>query len=158
MKKILSGGLAVFAGVVSLPGRVSPALSYDIPAPDYRQDPRLERLYKFFGKGDCPATRYAHVFLEAADDYGLDWRLLPSLAFVETTGGKAAPYNNIFGWASGKARFHTPTAGIHTVGFRLAYSRLYRDKSVDEVLATYNPVPEYVQKVKSIMRRISPVE
>jgi len=158
MRKILTGGLAVFAGMVSLPSPVAPYLSHKVPAPDYRQDQRLERLRKFFAKSDCPAGNYAHVFLEAADDYGLDWRLLPSIAYLESGGGKAAAHNNIFGWDSGKAQFHSPTAVIHTVGYRLAYSPRYRDKNVDELLATYNPVPEYAQKVKSVMRRISPVE
>ena len=97
-------------------------------------------------------------FLEAADDYGLDWRLLPSISYIESSGGKAAPHNNLFGWDSGKAQFHSPTASIHTIGYRLAYSPRYRDKTVDELLATYNPVPEYVQKVKFVMRRISPAE
>ncbi len=158
MRKILSGSLAVFAGMVSLPAPVAPHLGHKVPAPDYRQDPRLVRLRNFFAKSDCPATRYAHIFLEAADDYGLDWRLLPSISYVESTGGKAAPHNNLFGWDSGKAQFHSPAASIHTIGYRLAYSPRYRDKSVDEVLATYNPMPEYVPKVKSVMRRISPVQ
>ena len=158
MKKLLTGGLAVFAGMVSLPVGGSPYLAHKVPAPDYRNDPRFERLKKFFLKADCPAWKYAHVFLEAADDYALDWRLLPSISFVESTGGKAARHNNLFGWASGKAQFPSPMASIHTVGFRLAYSGTYRDKNLDELLTAYNPVPEYAQKVKSVMRRIAPVE
>src|SRR5262249_47520200 len=125
---------------------------------DYRSDPRLSLLRKFFLKRDCPAWKYAHVFLEAADDYKLDWRLLPSISFVESTGGKAARNNNLFGWENGDASFHTPAAGIHRVGYRLAYSGLYKDKNLDELLVTYNPNEEYVQKVKAVMRRISPRE
>jgi len=83
---------------------------------------------------------------------------LPSLSFVESTGGKSARHNNLFGWDSGKAHFPSPVAGIHAVGYRLAYSDLYKDKKLDKLLATYNPNVEYGRKVKSIMRRIAPSE
>ena len=119
MRKVFSSGLAVFAGMVSLPAPVSPHLAHKVPAPDYRQDPRLERLRKFFVKTDCPASQYADVFLEAADDYGLDWRLLPSISYVESSGGKAAPHNNLFGWDSGRAQFHSPSAGKQSASRKL---------------------------------------
>jgi hypothetical protein len=74
---------------------------------------------------------------------------------VESTGGKAGRNNNIFGWDSGRAQFSTPASGIYTVGYRLAHSGLYRDKSLDEVLTTYNRDAAYGRKVKSVMRRIA---
>ena len=65
--------------------------SHVSPAPDYRRDPRLKSLRSFFDKANCPAWKYSAVFLEAADTYDLDWRLLPSISYVESTGGKSAP-------------------------------------------------------------------
>jgi len=141
--------------MVSIPIAEAPQGSAE-PVADYRGDPRLERLKSFFHKLDCPAQEYAYAFLEAADRYALDWRLLPSLSYIESSGGKAARNNNFFGWDSGRAQFSTPSAGIHEVGYRLAYSALYKDKDLDTLLATYNPVPEYAQRVKSVMRRIAP--
>jgi hypothetical protein len=44
------------------------------------------------------------------------------------------------------------------VGFRLATSDRYRDKKLDELLATYNSNEGYGQKVKFVMRRIAPAE
>ena len=162
MRKLFSHGLVVFAGMVSIPVAVTPGAGdsgrQSVPAPDYRQDPRFHSLRKFFEKFGCPAWEYAHVFLEAADDYNLDWRLLPSLSWVESTGGKAARNNNLFGWNSGRAYFPSPAAGIHTVGFRLAYSSRYKDKGLDDLLKTYNPNAEYAARVKSVMRRIAPSE
>ena len=76
---------------------------------------------------------------EAADHNALDWRLLPSLSYVESTGGKSARHNNLFGWDSGRAHFPSPIAGIHTVGYYLSHSDLYKDKALDKLLATYNP-------------------
>jgi hypothetical protein len=147
----------MFAGVVS-PVAISHRQANHVPPSDYRKDSRFEALRKFFVKGECPAQEYSAAFLEAADRYELDWRLLPSLSYVESTGGKQARNNNLFGWDSGRAQFSSPTEGIHQVGYRLAYSALYRDKDLDEVLATYNPSAEYAQKVKFIMRQIAAEE
>jgi hypothetical protein len=158
MKKLFSSGFAVFAGMVSLPAGMSLQQAQQIERPDYRHDPRLNRLQRFFGDADCPAEQYSNVFLEAADTYELDWRLLPSISYIESTGGKAAKNNNIFGWNSGRAEFSSPAAGIHAVGYRLAHSDLYRNKDTDGILATYNPNADYAARVKWVMRRISPSE
>ncbi len=158
MKRLISSGLFVFAGMVSVPS-VSPRLpetAADNPAPDYQKDPRLHSIRRFFERFHCPAWKYAAVFLEAADNYDLDWRLLPSISYIESTGGKAARNNNLFGW--GSASFASAAEGIHTVGYWLSHSELYRDKDLDELLATYNPDGEYAAKVKSVMQRISPSE
>jgi hypothetical protein len=155
MRKLFAGGLLVM-GVASLPVAVTPGKTPPPPVRDYNDDPRLHTLRSFFRRWECPAEQYCSAFLEAADMYQLDWRLLPSISFVESTGGKAAPHNNLFGWDSGRAQFPSPAAGIHAVGYQLSHSELYRAKSLDRLLATYNPNPDYVQLVKSIMRRIHP--
>lgn len=158
MIKAFASGMVMFAGMVSLPTGTSPVQTPAPPSPDYRNDPRFTTLSDFFHKSECPVEKYAAVFLEAADHYALDWRLLPSLSFVETTGGKSARHNNFFGWDSGRAQFASPAAAIHAVGYRLKHSSLYRNKKLDKLLAVYNPDAEYGQKVKSVMRRISPTE
>jgi hypothetical protein len=157
MRKLITGGLFV-AGMVFLPVSASLSQARRVEPSDYRNDPRLKTLRDFFRKFDCPAARYSEAFLEAADAYALDWRLLPSLSIVESSGGKSARNNNLFGWDSGRAHFPNPIAGIHAVGYRLAHSIQYRHKELDKVLATYNPNIEYAQRVKSVMRRISPSE
>jgi hypothetical protein len=154
VRKLLSSGLAMFAGVVSLP---APGLLHgDQKAPV--ADHRLARLQAFFGKSDCPAKAYSDDFLAAADRNDLDWRLLPSISYVESTGGKSARNNNLFGWDSGRAVFTTARQGIHEVGYRLTHSHLYRSKNLDQLLATYNPSGEYAQKVKSVMAQIAPAQ
>jgi len=156
MMRMISSGLFV-VGMATLPVTVS-SRQEPAPAPDYRSDPRFETLRTFFRNADCPAEKYAAAFLEASDRNELDWRLLPSLSFVESTGGKSARHNNLFGWDSGRAQFPSPVAGIHAVGYSLSHSDLYKDKELDELLATYNTNVEYGRKVKSVMRRIAPSE
>jgi len=158
MRRLLYSGLLTVTGVVHTPPPApvpnpNPVVAVS-PAAEYHNDPRLQALRRFFGKAGCSAKAYSHVFLEAADDYSLDWRLLPSISFVESTGGKQARNNNLFGWNSGNAKFSSPSAGIHAVGYSLANSRRYRHKKLDELLAIYNPDAEYARKVKSVMERI----
>lgn len=162
MRKLLSNGLVMFAGVVSLPSSLSHQhLAERVPqAPIERSmlDPRLETLKRYFGARSCPALAVADVFIQVADLYDLDWRLLPSISIVESTGGKAARNNNLFGWDAGRAEFSSLTAAIQQVAFTLANSNLYKNKDLDEVLETYNPDAEYARKVKSVMERIAPSE
>jgi len=143
---------------VSLPVAFSTRQSSAAPPPDYHNDPRFHALRKFFHQSLSPAEHLAAVFLEAADAYALDWRLLPSLSFVESGGGKAARNNNMFGWNSGRARFQSASAGIHTVGYHLSHEEAYRGKKLDTVLATYNPNADYGRTVKYVMRSIAPSE
>jgi hypothetical protein len=157
MLKILSTGF-VLAGVVCSPAPISRVQTTRTTPPDLRDDPRLKALRSFFTKAGCPAVHYSRVFLEAADYYKLDWRLLPSISFVESTGGKFARNNNFFGWDSGNAHFDNPVQGIHRVGYRLSHSSRYRSKDLDTLLASYNPNADYSAKVKSVMRRIAPAE
>ena len=156
MKKMLSSGL-VFAGMLSSPVAVTIAETPDA-ASEYRNDPRLESLNKFFQKGACPAQVFSADFLRVADQNNLDWRLLPSISMVESGGGRDARNNNLFGWNGGKAIFTSVRAGIHDVAARLGNSKIYRDKGVDEILRIYNPDANYPGVVKSVMRRISPFE
>lgn len=158
MRKLLSGGLAIFTGIVSLPAPGSLHAERTPPAKWRKIDSRLERLKAFFGKLDCPAKDYSGDFIAAAEIYSLDWRLLPSISYLESTGGKTAKNNNLFGWNCGRTGFTSAAAGIHEVGRRLSRSRLYRFKNLDQVLATYNPTEGYAQRVKNVMQRIAPAQ
>jgi hypothetical protein len=151
MRKLLTNGLVIFAGVVSLPATVSNPAQ---PRPDYGKDPRLALLRNFFRDYDCPAVVYSEEFLKAADAHNLDWRLLPSITLIETGGGREARSNNLFGWDCGRAVFSSAPDAIHHVAFNLARSRLYRNKSLDRKLRTYNTDATYGARVKSVMRRL----
>jgi hypothetical protein len=133
------------ADVNSLP--VQPAVS---------TDPRLIRIRQYFLERDCPAHQYAEDFVLAADRHELDWRLLPSLSMVESTGGKEARNNNMFGWDNCDVRFVTNRAGIYHVASRLAKSRYYKGRTLDQRLKTYNPRHEYGKKVKLVMAQLGP--
>jgi hypothetical protein len=152
MKKLVSNGVLVLAGLLG----PEPTGSADRPVHCYRNDPRLKQLKDFFSRLQSPAEVYASDFLIAADRHSLDWRLLPSIAIIESGGGKAYRNNNIFGWDSCRRKFVSIQHGIHAVADRLRNSKLYRNKDLDGLLQTYNEDEEYPLRVKSVMRRLGP--
>lgn len=142
------------AGLAAVTGYADPD---SLPMkPAVSTDPRLIRIRQYFLERDCPAHQYAEDFVLAADRHQLDWRLLPSLSMIESTGGKEARNNNMFGWDNGNVRFKTRRDGIHEVALQLAESRHYKGKTLDQRLRTYNPVGEYGKKVKFVMAQLGP--
>jgi hypothetical protein len=141
------------AGLLAAPATVS-VQQYQASPVVKQNDPRLSRLQKFFGDRDCPLRDSAKDFLVAADQNHLDWRLLPSISIIESSGGKYYGNNNVFGWGSCKEKFTSVRAGIHYVAAQLGKSRRYKDKDIDSKLQMYNPLPEYSQRVKAVMRSI----
>ncbi|MGQ9916536.1 MAG: hypothetical protein ACUVS7_03880 [Bryobacteraceae bacterium] len=144
------------AGLLSVQQPADPGPKPEPQGPDPR-DPRLFCVRQFFLSKDCPAHLYAEDFIAAADENGLDWRLLPSIAFVESTGGKQTRNNNMFGWDNCDRRFATSREGIYYVAGRLSTSPLYHKKSLVQILETYNPNPEYSRLVQRVMGQIGPV-
>lgn len=144
---MFAGLLAVSASTHTEPVKVRQAAD---------RDPRLPRLRQFFLERGCPIKDLAEDFIVAADNNDLDWRLLPSLAMIESSGGKVCTNNNIFGWDSCKRRFASVRHGIHYVAYVLGNSVLYRGKALPDILQTYNPGPVYRERVQSMMASLGP--
>ncbi len=156
---MFSPGLLVFAGLLGS-ATATTAPSQPAPFPEKllkvkESDPRVTRLKQFFTKRDCPVHKFAEDFVSAADENNLDWRLLPSISFLESGGGKDFVKNNVLGWDSCKQGFASIPVGIHTVARSLGKSTVYRNKDLNTVLRIYNPRGNYPEKVKSVMRTIS---
>lgn len=156
MTRMISRGLVLVAGLAAFSGQADPVSPPIKPA--VSTDPRLIRIRQYFIERDCPAHQYAEDFLLAADRHNLDWRLLPSLSMIESTGGKEARNNNMFGWDNCDVRFNTHQEGIYKVASRLAQSPFYKGKSLDRKLKTYNPRPQYGHKVKLVMAQLGPAD
>ena len=122
----------------------------------YEHDLRVHRLRTFLQQRGYPVSDLATDFVAAADLYELDWRLLPSISIMESSGGKRYLRNNVFGWDSCNTGFPSVRDGIYHVASRLAESRLYRNKSLDGILQTYNPYSTYGPRVKRVMRALGP--
>jgi hypothetical protein len=119
-------------------------------------DPRVARLNDYLGDKSFPVKLYSEDFVRAADANALDWRLLPSISIIESTGGKHFKNNNVLGWANGDKRFGSVRHGIYRVAHQLTHGRPYRGKDLSGKLAAYNSNPEYRQKVLRVMNHIGP--
>jgi hypothetical protein len=155
MKYYIQSGLVLMAGVLGAAAATGYA-DHD-PAVNRKPDAREAILRNFLKEVSSPVESYASTFIAEADSYHLDWRLLPSLAIVESGGGQNNRRNNIFGWANGASRFRSAAEAIHHVAEALAEARPYRGKDLRGKLAAYNPTPGYLRVVTGVMRRISPV-
>lgn len=70
-------------------------------------DPRVKQLNNFLNSHYSPLTPYAACFIQAADKYQIDWRLIPAITGVESSFGKQIPLNsfNAYGWNNGYFKF-----------------------------------------------------
>jgi hypothetical protein len=155
MKSFLPSGFMIFAGVLGI-AAASMQSDQDITKNRKKFDLRGAILRKFLKEKHCPDQEYTEVFLAEADAHGLDWRLLPTLAFVESGGGRTAKGNNLFGWANGKGRFTSIGEAIHHVAMAFAHGRAYQGKDLDGKLATFNQGTDYRAMVRDIMNQIAP--
>lgn len=158
MKYYLQSGLVLFAGVLGAAAATSHADRN--PAPTHRKsDIREAVLRRFLKENHSPAETYAEAFVMEADAHQLDWRLLPSLAIIESGGGQRQNIrgNNMFGWDNGARRFSSATEAIHHVAEALASARAYKGKDLSGKLAAYNQTPGYRSLVTNVMHRISPL-
>lgn len=120
-----------------------------------RPDARIARLEKFFETYHCPAPHHTSEYLRAADEYGLDYRLLPAISIRETLCGVTARQeNNRWGYHPGRQSFPSIKLGIDFLAHRLTQHKLYKGKSLQEKLFTFNPRTAYPKEVERIMRQI----
>lgn len=151
--RVLAKSAVLLAGLIAI--QTATGIGQQIPVPTYECDPRAAALRGFFEALNSPASDWAEDFLLAADHHGLDWRLLPSIAILESGGGRQSMNNNILGWDSCRQSFPSVRSGIHTVADRLANSRLYKNKDLDRKLQLYNPNAAYPGQVKRLMARLA---
>jgi hypothetical protein len=132
------------------------------------QAERAAKIDAFYRQWNLPLTGYGMAFVQAADTYNLDWKLLAAKGFIESTGGKfmiKGTYNP-FGWGSGKIKFSSYEDAIlkiteHLAGQNPATAKYYAGKTVDGIIDTYNPPSirhDYKKLIKGTMSKISAME
>lgn len=139
---------------------------------------RADAIDAYFRKYGMPLEGTGAAFAKAADDNDLDWRLLPAISVIETTGGENAcpgTYKrtgnkgytyNVFGWGSCKITFSSYGDAITTLAVNLSgndkdTAMHYQGKTIRQILEKYNPpsiVPDYADRVMQIMHDIGAEE
>ncbi len=120
--------------------------SQNILAGDISQeDGRAEKIRLFLAKYNSPLEPHAADIVRAADEYGLDYRLIPAIAMQESTLCKKIPENSFNCWGFGiygttVTRFTDYKEGIYTVTKTLATK--YKKKGLvtpQQIMTMYTP-------------------
>ena len=124
-------------------------------------DSRVKILGEFLEQYNSPLQPYAENFVEIADKYELDWKLVAAISGVESTFGQQIPYQSYNGWGWGiygtnMIRFSSWTQGIETVseGLRTNYINKWGARDVYEIGRFYAASPTWAQRVTYFMNKI----
>lgn len=118
----------------------------------------------YFKAHNMPLEGTGLKMVQEAEKNDLDWRLLPALSVIESTGGRHAckkATHSFFGWGSCKIDFNSNEEAIEVVAKNLGGNnpntdQHYAGKTTEEILKKYNSViPHYAQKVTNVMDEIS---
>lgn len=112
-----------------------------------RSDSRPVIVDNFLSRHRSPMSGMGAVFVREADKYNLDYRLLPAIAFQESTLGKKIPRgsHNAFGWAiytgaNSGATFNDWEHAIEVVAKGLKVKYLDQGLSTTEaIMGRYTP-------------------
>lgn len=111
----------------------------------YAKIDREAKLKAFFQKYHSPLENNTETFVKVADQYGIDYRLLPAISCLESGCGKQMPYQsyNPFGWGvygGNYISFANFDEAIEKVGEGL--NKGYFSKganTVEKIAPIYNP-------------------
>jgi hypothetical protein len=128
---------------------------------------QAEAIDAYYRKYNMPLEGTGMIMAKAAQENGLDWRLLPAISVIESTGGIHACKNathSFMGWGSCKINFNSDKEAIEIIAQNLGGNdpdtdHHYAGKSVKEILQKYNPpsiVPNYANKVMKVMKKFGP--
>lgn len=168
-------GLAALAWDLWPRKAVGPAnkpIRVETPAQTQKQNPQdeiylrqLAELKKFFARHGCadPDGDIAGNYMEYANQYGLDYRLLPAISVQESSCGKHQLYNNWWGFGSSSSlvQFKNIYQGMDYVMSKLT-DHPYAGKDTAGVLQTYGPHPDgkpsptYYKEVMALMDQMQP--
>lgn len=122
-----------------------PTTQNEFSADITQDDGRTEKVRQFFARYGSPLEPYAADVVNAADEYGLDHRLIPAIAMQESNLCKKIPENSYNCWGFGiygktVTRFTDYKHGIYTVTKALATR--YKSKGLvtpNEIMTMYTP-------------------
>lgn len=114
---------------------------------------KIQEVEEFYARWNAPMGAHATYIVDVAAEFGIDYRLIPAISIVESSGGRYCfrPYN-AFGW--GKMGFASFEDAIYTVSKGLAEG--YGTDNPHAIAPTYNPVTpvSWANKVAGLMSQI----
>ncbi len=127
-----------------------------------KEDNRIVILREYLEKYDSPLSANASDFIKYADLYALDWKLVASIAGVESTFGKFLPFNSYNAWGYGiygnnVRYFNSYDEAIAIISKDLAqkYMNEWGARNVYEIGRIYAADPAWANKVNFYMNNIT---
>jgi len=140
-------------------GRDSAELTSTIQQPV--KDSRVDILRDYLEAQNSPLADHAATFVEMADKYHLDWKLVAAISGLESGYGKAIPVNsyNAWGWGiygDNVKRFESWDEAIATIsqGLRENYIDKTGSDSVYAIGPRYAASPTWAVRVENFMAQI----
>src|SRR3989344_8484752 len=130
---------------------------------------KADAIDTYFEARSMPLAGYGMKMVLEAEKNDLDWRLLPAISVIETTGGKnlcksLPDYKdkNPFGWGSCRIGFESFDEAIEIVAWNLGGNNPntdhhYEGKNTEQIINTFNLpsiVPSYDAKIMKVMNTI----
>lgn len=122
-----------------------PPSGMEVTADIQKIDARSKIIEGFFEGYKAPLATLGQKFVEVADKYNLDWRLLPAIAMQESNGGRKVieGSNNPFGYGiygGAVLKFGSFEEAIDRVGRGLREDYLNKGlSSPNQIMAKYTP-------------------
>jgi hypothetical protein len=133
----------------------APKKSVELALPD--TDLRVKALRAILEKYNSPLVPFARDYIEIADKYNIDWKLLPAIAGLESSFGNAqlsGSYNS-YGWGGGHIYFESVPDGINTVLYALKTKYFSRGAdTVESIAPIYSESPTWAPRVRRFMGEI----
>ncbi len=125
---------------------------------DYALDTRTRAVRNVFEKYNSPLVDQASFFVKYADEYEVDWKLLPSIAGLESTFGRflmPGSYN-AYGWGGGHIYFESWEDGIKTINKAIRENYINRGATdVWSIGPIYAESKTWSVRVNSFMQEIN---
>lgn len=133
-----------------------------LAAHEVSKDHRVEHLEKFLKSHRSPLANEAEHFVEAADTYNLDWKLVAAISGTESTFGEHIPpgSHNAWGWgiptgAQSGLSFKDWDSAITAVSKGLRENYFDRGaKTIEQVGRIYAASPVWASHVKFFLNKI----
>ena len=108
-----------------------------------KTDERAAKLKAYLESKNSPCADFAVDFVDYADKYGLDWKLGPAIAGIESSFCQVYPveYNNPFGIAGGFYYFKSLPDSIEYLNKLIAtvsyYQRFQETRNISDLAVVY---------------------
>lgn len=127
------------------------------------KDTRIKKLSSILSRYNSPMNTSADTFIEIADKYNLDWKLVAAISGVESGFGNHIPYGsyNAWGWGiftgeSSGITFNNWDEGIEEVSRGIKTGYIDRGAiTLDQIGNIYAASPTWSTKVRHFMNQIN---